>query len=192
MSCLLYANDEESQEQIDINELYAKEHKRNLKLVSCFNKILNRVHKKIVVTSKNKHNERFVFFTVPEIMLGEPHYDKGHCVAYLISQLNKNDFHAKYLHPNTLFVSWNHFIPHFVRDEIKRKTGVVIDSLGKVVSSPNEPPPVEEEIKEISSSSKSNKDSSKYISTDRYKPTGQFVYNSVLFDKIEKKVRFNE
>ena len=95
MSCLLYAKDTETQEQIDINELYEKDNKRNQRLLACFNKILNRVHKRIQNVSKTKHSEKHIFFSVPEFMLGEPCYDKGHCVAFLFSQLQKNKFNVK-------------------------------------------------------------------------------------------------
>ena len=107
MSCILYAADKESTEQIDINELYDKEKRRNMKLISCFNKILNRIHTRIRLTSKTKFADRHVFYIVPEIMFGEPFYDKAHCIAYLTTQLNKNSFHTRYIHPNTLFISCN-------------------------------------------------------------------------------------
>lgn len=187
MSCLLYANDAETQEQIDINELYEKDNKRNQRLLTCFNKILNRVHKRIQNVSRTKHSEKHIFFSVPEFMLGEPCYDKGHCVAYLFSQLQKNKFNVKYLHPNVLFVSWQHFVPAYIREEVKKKTGIVLDDLGNVINDPNVSP--EEPIDKRNEDKKTEKNN-KYKSTDNYKPTGKFVYNSDLFDKIERKVRF--
>ena len=185
MSCLLYAKDAETQEQIDINELYEKDNKRNQRLLACFGKILNRIHKRIQNVSRTKHSEKHIFFSVPEFILGEPCYDKGHCVAYLFSQLQKNKFTVKYLHPNLLYVSWQNFVPTYIREEVKRKTGIVLDDLGNVLNDPNAQPVQEEPVVD-----KKAEKSNKYKSTDNYKPTGKFVYNSDLFDKIERKVRF--
>lgn len=185
MSCLLYANDEESQKQIDINELYEKDNRRNQRLLANFNKVLNRIHKRIYNVSRSKHNEKHIFFTVPEFLLGEPYYDKGHCIAFLFAKLQENKFHVKYLHPNVLYVSWHHFVPMYVREELKRKTGIVMDDLGNIV---NNQPSAEPEEEEPTASKKEK--SNKYKSTDHYKPTGKFVYNSELFDKMERKVRF--
>lgn len=92
MSCVLYAADKESIAQLDIDELYEKDKKRNQKLISCFNKILNRIHNRIRLTTKIKHSDRHIFFVVPEIMFGEPYYDKAHCIAYLTTQLQKINF----------------------------------------------------------------------------------------------------
>ena len=186
MSCILYAADKESTEQIDINELYDKEKRRNMKLISCFNKILHRVHTRIRLTSKTKFADRHVFYIVPEIMFGEPFYDKAHCIAYLTTQLNKNSFHTRYIHPNTLFVSWQHFVPNFIRDEIRNRTGMVVDSKGQVQSKPEETP---EKIEESSKDPPSKK--KVYKSTDKYKPTGNLVYNPELFDQIDRHVQFD-
>lgn len=189
MSCLLYAKDAETQEQINIDELYEKDNKRNQRLIACFNKILNRVHKRIQNVSKTKHSDKHIFFSVPEFILGEPYYDKGHCVAYLFSQLQKNKFTVKYLHPNILFVSWQNFVPSYIREEVKRKTGIILDDLGNVISDPNME---EKSLQDPQPIDKKTEKNNKYKSTDNYRPTGKFVYNSELFDKIERKVRFPE
>lgn len=182
MSCILYAADKESTQQIDINDLYEKEKRRNLKLISCFNKLLNRIHTRIRLTSKTKLADRHIFYVVPEIMFGEPCYDKAHCIAYLTTQLQKNQFHTRYIHPNTMFISWQHFIPTFIRDEIRNKTGVIIDSQGQVQNAA---------VKEPETTQEEPTQKKKYKSIDKYKPTGQLVYNSELFDKIEKHVQFD-
>ena len=188
MSCILYAADKESTGQIDINELYEKEKKRNLKLITSFNKILNRIHTRIRLTSKTKFADRHVFFVVPEIMFGEPFYDKAHCVAYLTTQLQANQFHTRYIHPNTLFISWQHFIPSFVREEIKKRTGLTMDSTGNVAPDPQAA--IRDKQEEESVPSETQK--KKYRSIDKYKPTGQLVYNSELFDQIERHVQFEQ
>lgn len=185
MSCILYAADKEAAKQIDINDLYEKDKKRNQNLISGFNKILNRIHTRIRLTSKTKWSDRHIFYMVPEILFGQPYYDKAHCIAFLTTQLQNNHFHTRYIHPNTLFISWQHFIPTFVRDEIKNKTGIVMDSLGQIQ---NDPTAAAAAAAEATESDKKKK----YKSIDKYKPTRQFVYNPELFDQIERHVQFDQ
>ena len=189
MSCLLYAKDDDVQKQINIEDLYEKEQRRNQRLVSTFNKILNRVHKRITTVARCKHSDKFVFFNVPEFILGEPMYDKTHCIAFIVTQLEENEFMVRYIHPNTLYVSWSQFVPTFVREQVKRRTGVVIDTQGVVLEDPSKAKEreVQREAQKEAQSQEPSVKSSKYKSTDVYKPTGQFVYGSELFDKMEKR-----
>ena len=187
MSCLLYAKDDDKQKQINIDELYEKEQKRNQKLLSTFNKILNRIHKRIQTVARQKYADKHVFFLVPEFILGEPNYDKSHCIAFLVSQLEENEFAVRYIHPNTLFVSWEKYVPTFIRDQVKQKTGVEIDTKGHVVRSEEEQKQEEEERQrreeeERKERQKEERQKQKFKSTDVYKPKGQFVYGSELFE----------
>ena len=75
---------------------------------------------------------------VPEFIVGQPIYDKGECLGYLVTQLEQNGFFVKYVHPNTLFVSWHNFVPSYVRHEIKKKMGIVLDEHGNVVKKDDE------------------------------------------------------
>jgi hypothetical protein len=185
MSCLLYAKDDDKQKQINIDELYEKEQKRNQKLLSTFNKILNRIHKRIHTVARQKYADKHIFFLVPEFILGEPNYDKSHCIAFLVSQLEENEFTVRYIHPNTLFVSWEKYVPSFIRDQVKQKTGVEIDTRGQVVKQED---PSEEETVDLPNKPKLKevKKQTQFKSTEVYKPTGQFVYGSDLFDAMKK------
>ena len=60
------------------------------------------------------------------MMIGVPKYDSDSCIAYVIDKLQENGFKIRYTHPNMLFISWQHWVPEYVRSEIKKKTGVVI------------------------------------------------------------------
>jgi hypothetical protein len=141
-----------------------------------------------------KPNEKHVWFTVPEYIFGEPVYDKGDCTGYLVAKLEDNGFHVKYVHPNTLFVSWQNWVPAYVRSEIKKKTGIVLDEKGNIIDKTQE-----EEEKEPDMNSKLFNDKQnnlqksggkQYTPIDKYKPTGNLVYNPEMFEKIEKKVSF--
>lgn len=183
-SIFMFDHDEESTSKINIDDLYEKQQRRDLKQLSIFNKILNRIHKRIQHTARNKFNrDDFIWFAVPEYLVGEPIYDKGECIGYLVSQLDKNGFYVKYMHPNTLFVSWHNWVPSYVRAEIKKKMGVVVDVNGNVVSGEEQSTP------EIATTQQT-KEPSKYQSTKNYKPSGNLVYGNDLMEKLEKKITF--
>jgi hypothetical protein len=126
-------NVEDFSEQLNIDDLYEKKRQQDLNKLALFNKILNRIHVKIKTVSRQKTDDQFCWFLVPETIIGVPRYDQAACIAYLIDKLKTNGFNIRYIHPNTLFISWNHFVPSYVRTEIKKKTGLVIDQNGKKV-----------------------------------------------------------
>jgi hypothetical protein len=186
MSCFLFVNDDDRVNKLNIDDLYENKQRRDLKQVAIFNKILNRLQNRIKLTARNKSNETHIWFVVPEYIFGEPIYDKGECVAYLVSKLESDKFHIKYVHPNTLFVSWSHWIPSYVRAEFKKKTGLILDERGNVVDKSQE----EEESQDPTKSrtDKNGKPQKEYTPIAKYKPTGNLVYNPEMFEKIEKKM----
>lgn len=195
MSCLLYVDDEEAQKKVNIDDLYEKKRLRDLKQIEIFNKILNRIHKRITFTGRNKKNDKHIWFTVPDFIFGEPNYDKGECLGFLVAKLEDNGFFIKYMHPNTLFVSWENWIPAYARNELKKKTGIVVDERGNVIQKKGE----EDELvdqndpnSKILNSGKSStaKNQKQYTPIGQYKPTGNLVYNNDILEKLEKKVSF--
>lgn len=195
MSCLLYVNDEEASRKINIDDLYEKKHQRDLKQISIFNKILNRIHKRIQHTGRNKHNDKHIWFTVPEYIFGEPNYDNGECIAFLIVKLEENGFLVKYMHPNTLFVSWANWIPAYARNELKKKTGIVVDEKGNVIDrkeqeeeNSNDP---NSKLLNTGKGGTNQKNQKQYTPISQYKPTGNLVYNPEILEKLEKKVSFS-
>ena len=189
---LLYVDDDDREQKINIDDLYEKEKQRDLKQVSIFNKILNRIHHRIKITGRSTKPDKYIWFTVPEYIFGEPVYDKGECIGYIISKLEENGFHIQYMHPNTLFVSWENWVPSYVRNEIKKKRGVVIDEKGNVLEtkSEKESDPNSNMLNDKTGDSSSKKDQKQYNSVSNYKPTGNLVYNEDIFKKLEKKVTF--
>ena len=115
-------------------------------------------------------------------MVGEPVYDKGECIGYLVSQLEQNGFFVKYVHPQTLFVSWHNWIPSYVRNEIKKKTGVNVDERGNVIS-------YQEEEEQNKKSISGEKEGKTYSSVKDYKPSGNLLYSQDILDKLEKRLK---
>ena len=124
-------NVEAFSEKLNIDDLYEKKKQQDLNKLTLFNKILNRIHVKIKTVSRQKVDEQFCWYLVPETIIGVPKYDQGSCIAYLIDKLQLNGFNVRYIHPNTMFISWMHFVPSYVRSEIKKKTGIVVDEYWK-------------------------------------------------------------
>jgi hypothetical protein len=203
MSCFLYTDDEESTQKVNIDELYENKQKRDLKQLSIFNKILNRIHRRIQFTGRNKKiGETHIWFAVPEYIFGEPIYDKGDCIAYLVLKLQDNGFLVKYVHPNTLFVSWSNWIPAYVRAEFRKKTGKLMDEKGNVTEVREDGTSQTYSVEDINTRIFNDprnigptqiKDNSKpqFTPIAKYKPTGNLVYNPDILEKIEKKVSFS-
>lgn len=147
--------------KIDIDELYEHKKKAALVRLSMYNKILKRIHQRIKITSRQRINNTMCSFVMPEVMIGFPTYDIGDCLVYIMAQLEENGFLLKYIHPNLLLISWNHWVPDYVRSEFKKKTGVEIDSYGNKVPTKKERIVEELQRKTTTSSSTANKKSSK-------------------------------
>lgn len=177
----------EFSEKINIDELYEKKRQVDQNKLELFKKILNRIHVRIKTTAKQSIHENFCWFVVPEIIIGVPKYDQAGCIAYLMNTLQENGFNVRYFHPNTIFICWNHWVPSYVRTEIKKKTGVQVNEYGKIIEQYNEyeeyniEQPQQEQIQQITNSKK-------YTPINSYKPSGKLIYSEDLLNKIENKL----
>lgn len=196
-------NIEDFSEKLNIDELYEKKRQYDLSKLALYNKLLNRIHVRIRTTSRQKMDEQFCWFVVPEIIIGVPKYDQGACIAYLMDKLKENGFNIRYIHPNTLFISWLHWVPSYVRTELKKKTGIAVDEYGQKISdSDNNSNTSKMRIEDRNpndfmfnvknnnnndQNSNNAKPKKNYTPIASYKPTGNFVYNDELLNKIEDK-----
>jgi len=189
-------NIEDFSEKLNIDELYEKKRQYDLGKLALFNKILNRIHVRIKNTSRQKIDEQFCWFVVPEIIIGVPKYDQAACIAYLIDKLKNNGFNVRYIHPNTLFISWLHWIPSYVREELKKKTGLAINEYGqkivetddydnKLTFEPKNPNDFIINMKNTEQKSKQPK--KEYTPIKTYKPSGNLIYGDDLLNRIEDK-----
>lgn len=195
MSVFLYVNDEESSGKVNIDELYEKKKKRDLKQLSIFNKILNRIHVRIRVTGRNTKNDQHIWFNVPEYIFGEAVYNKAECIAYLVNKLQDNGFLVKYIHPNTMFISWSNWIPQYIRAEFKKKTGKTINEKGDITSDPRKEQDGEDDINQglfntgtSGQQATPKKEQKQFTPIDKYRPSGKFVYNDGVLEQIDKRI----
>lgn len=195
-SCILFVDEDDVARKVNIDELYEKTHRRDLKQVAIFNKILNRVHKRITLTSRNTQIEKHIWFAIPSFIFGEPVYDRTECIAYVITKLEENGFFIRYVHPSTLFISWENWVPSYTRHEIKRKTGIVLDEKGNIIdrsekSNSGTGTDINATLLNERTTASTQKEQKQYTPIGQYKPTGNLIYGKDTMDKLEKKVTFN-
>ena len=187
-----YENDDDNNEaaeeslreyKIDIDELYEHKKKSALVKLSMYNKILKRIHQRIKITSRQRTNNTMCSFVMPEIMIGFPTYDIGDCLVYIMSKLEENGFLLKYIHPNLLLISWNHWIPDYVRNEFKKKTGVEIDSYGNKL--PTKKEKILEDLQRKTTSSITQKKTSKKSNSNKLLDLKtKMLYDNDIISKI--------
>jgi len=183
--------------KINLDELYERKQQQDLNTMTLYNRILARIHARIKTVSRQQTKEQFCWYIMPETIIGVPKYDYGACTAYVIDQLRENGFIVKYTHPNLLLISWANWCPSYVRNEIKKKTGIVIDGKGSRVdknkNNDGDRIDIDENPNELmfhrkSVNGETIKPAKEYKSIDTYKPSG-LIYNENLLRKIEDKTR---
>jgi len=211
----LFRNKEDSDtiRKINLEDLYEKKKTYDLSKLSVFNRILNRIHEKIKITSRQKVDTQFCWYVIPEVMLGVSTYDRVACISYLLEELTNNGFVVRYTHPNLIFVSWKHYIPSYVRTEFKKKTGITIDEHGNRIQEYDEYGNVIQQpiitntplsnntldpfnmglTRKINNKSQGDggggvgAPKKEFKSVNEYKPTGNLIYGKEFFKKIEDK-----
>jgi len=149
------------------------------------------------LTARNKLNDKYIWFVIPEFIFGEPTYNQSDCIAFVVDKIVENGFYVKYIHPNTLFVSWEQWVPSYVRNEVKKKTGKYIDERGQIIPSKSTGEGGENELDKLensnmklfntggaSATNDNKKHTNKFTPIDNYKPTGKLVYNPDLFTAL--------
>ena len=189
MNSVISLGENNGPNKINLDELYDKKKNKDLQTLNLFNRILNRIHTRIKLISKQS-KEQCCWFILPETIIGVPKFDFNSCNSYVINQLIENGFNVTYTHPNLLLIAWESWCPTYVRNEIKKKTGISIDSSGKKI---------EEDDKQLTQTLKESilkpktdkldrdvKPSKVYTNIDEYKPSGN-IYNENILRKIHEK-----
>jgi hypothetical protein len=178
--------------KLNLDELYERKQQQDLNTLALYNRILSRIHNRIKLVSRQQTKEQHCWYLMPETIIGVPKYDHGACTAYIIDQLKENGFVVKYTHPNLLLISWASWCPSYVRNEIKKKTGIVVDSGGnKIDDNDNDKTQISDDPNELMfhrAGGKESKNSKVYTPIETYKPSG-LIYNENLLRKIEDKTR---
>ena len=186
-------NNDEYSDKINIDELYTRKRELENNKLKIYKNILNRVHKKIKISSRQQHNNQYTFFIIPEFIVGVPMYDIASCTAFIIDKLKENGFVIKYTYPNLLFISWAHHLDKTKRAEIKKLYGVNVNSKGEIINGDKSKNNNDNDNADTNPNSLILKDKNVSISANKkeyksisdYKPTGNLIYNKSLLGKIE-------
>jgi hypothetical protein len=187
-------SDESESLKLNMDELYIKKQQQDLNILNNYNKILTRIHNKIKYISKQLINDQCCWYVMPEMMIGIPKYDYRDCTAYVIEKLRENGFIVRYTHPNLLFISWKHWVPTYVRNEIKKKTGKIIDEYGNIVENNSNSNNIQDQYNNANSydniiinksENTSNAKNKDYKDIKTYKPSGSLIYNNNLLKKLD-------
>ena len=184
--------DDKLSDKINLDELYKQKKITSDLKIQNYNKILNRVHKKIKSVARLRNNDEFCFFVLPEFVLGIPRYDMGSCTSYIMEKLTSNGFKVKYTHPNLLFISWKHYIPNYKRAEYKKKTGIKIDGFGNVVKNKKKMESTNSNTMLLANKKsgsindkKKPQQNKQYNQVSEYKPKGNLIYGNDLIKRIQ-------
>lgn len=183
-------------DKINLDDLYEKKKIHDQLTINNYKVILSRIHAKIKTTSRLHLTDQHCWFLIPEILIGVPKFNKENCIAYIIDQLQTNGFKVRYTHPNLLFISWTHWVPDYVRSEIKKKTGMIIDGNGKILENKSDNTNNQEISDPNSLLIKTNNKSNLIINNSNnskntkdisnYKPSGNLIYNNDLLNSLQK------
>lgn len=178
-------NCENMNDKIDIDELYEKKRLADLAKLETYKKILNRIHIRIKNISKRHVTDKCCWYVIPEIILGIPNFDQPGCIAYVMGELDDNGFDVQYYHPNTLLISWNSWIPTYVRDEIRNRTGLIVNQKGEHIQDKNNS---EDDEEQITQTNNIKLNSNNYTPVNSYKPSGNLIYSNNIIRKLENKL----
>jgi hypothetical protein len=179
--------------RLNLDDLYERKKQHDLNTLAVYNRVLARLHTRIKTVSRQQAVEQFCWYVIPEMIIGVPKYDHTACTAYIIDKLKENGFQLRYTHPNLLFVSWKHWIPSYVRSEIKKKTGVIVDGYGnKVEKTEGKTAPSINPDTLIFHKNDNNvpigaSKPQEFKPIDTYRPSGNLIYNQDLLKRIEDK-----
>lgn len=79
-----------------------REHARN----EIFTIVLNKCIDKIIETN-NLTDQTFLYFEVPNLIIGFHNYDRLACIHYLIQELSREKYKVEFIEPYYLYIDWS-------------------------------------------------------------------------------------
>lgn len=90
----------------NIANLHAEKNVKEQARNEIFTIVLNKCIDQIVETnSRTEHT--FIYFEVPNIIIGFPGYDRLACVHFLINELSKESYKVEFIEPFYLYIDWS-------------------------------------------------------------------------------------
>lgn len=173
------------EEHLDLDRLYEQKRKRNLREVAVYGRILTKVIRRINRTAQDPiTDKRGLVFPVPAYIPGEFTYNASRCAAWLVTELEDRNLRVMcdmLGGERVLYVSWKHYIPQFEREEIRRRTGLIVDANGVVV--PDAPDENESDEREEAPQARKRT----FTPLHDFKPTRAGIYNEEQLRGIVRK-----
>jgi hypothetical protein len=76
-----------------------------------------------------------------------------------------------------LCICWQHYIPKYVRNKIFQTTGIQVDETGTKIEPEEEPLEDTDNAVPLAVVNKKNKPDKSYTPLNKYKPTGNLIYD---------------
>ncbi len=89
---------------VKANDLIIEQQKREKIKIETFKKVYATIEKKIVLASAS--NYYYVWYEVPEFILGLPTYNLSDCIDYVKNKLTENQFEYSVYIPNIILIKW--------------------------------------------------------------------------------------
>lgn len=90
----------------NISNLHAERHIKKEAKNEIFNIVLNKCIDQILETNA-RTDYTFIYFEVPNIIIGFHGYDRVACIHFLINELSKEGYRVEFVEPYYLYIDWN-------------------------------------------------------------------------------------
>jgi hypothetical protein len=89
---------------VKADKLIKEQKDRENKKKETFQKILDKIEKKIVLASAADYYH--TWYSIPEFIIGLPLYSINECKNYIEKNVKKNGFESEFFEPNILLIKW--------------------------------------------------------------------------------------
>ena len=97
--------------------LYKEEARRDATRIRTYNMILRQIYNKISAAARIAGGAKAVWYTIPELIPGTPHFDMNDAVLYIVWNLRNAGYTVDFTWPNGLYVSWKAHDDYYRRVE---------------------------------------------------------------------------
>ena len=102
---------------LDPSQLYEKRKTKDIYRLKTYNKILDQIYHRILVTSRLPNSSCSILFPVVSFIFGLPKIDLEDCITYLVYQLRHAKYDVRYTYPNLLYISWLHHEKSYIVEQ---------------------------------------------------------------------------
>lgn len=89
---------------VNADDLIREQKEREEIKIETFKKVYKTIEKKIILASSS--NYYYVWYEVPEFIMGLPTYKLKDCIVYIQQKLKENKFETDLYSPNILLIKW--------------------------------------------------------------------------------------